>query len=209
MTPRRYRLGRRAEAAEETRRRLVQATFELHSEQGIANTSMVQIAERAGVSVGTVYHHFPTYADAVEACGRHIAASWPLPTAEIFAGIDAPAQRVRRLVTACFEYFESMPWFEHIRAEPDPLPPVVAFVEHEQTNRLALVREALKPLQPDPQQLHAAAALIDPAVGRALRRAQYSTAAAADEVTAFIVARFGLSVRSRRRSNPNRKLECS
>ena len=62
-----YRLGRRAETSEETRQRLVEATFRLHGERGIAETSMKDIAERAGVSVGTVYHHFPSYADAITA----------------------------------------------------------------------------------------------------------------------------------------------
>ena len=60
---RKYTLGRRGEAAEETRRRIVEATFALHAEQGVAATTMTQIAERAGVSVGTVYHHFATYDD--------------------------------------------------------------------------------------------------------------------------------------------------
>ncbi len=49
-----YRLGRRAETSDETRQRLVEATFLLHGERGIAGTSMKDIAERAGVSVGTV-----------------------------------------------------------------------------------------------------------------------------------------------------------
>ena len=69
MKRRTYQLGRRAESAEETRRRLVQATFELHGEQGIAATSMKQIADRAGVGIGTVYHHFPTLDETVMACG--------------------------------------------------------------------------------------------------------------------------------------------
>jgi AcrR family transcriptional regulator len=58
MTPRPYRLGRRAESAEETLRRIVRATYTLHCEQGVAATTMKQIARRADVSVGTVYHHF-------------------------------------------------------------------------------------------------------------------------------------------------------
>ena len=58
MSPRRYRLERRAETAGETRRRLVDATFALHGERGISATTMSDIAARAGVSVGSVYHHF-------------------------------------------------------------------------------------------------------------------------------------------------------
>ena len=40
MSPRRYRLERRAETAAETRRRLVEATFALHAERGISATTM-------------------------------------------------------------------------------------------------------------------------------------------------------------------------
>ncbi len=56
-----YRQERRRYTAADTRRRLVEATVALHNEQGIAATSRKQIAERAGVSIGAAYHHFPTY----------------------------------------------------------------------------------------------------------------------------------------------------
>jgi AcrR family transcriptional regulator len=36
----------------------VEATFQLHCEQGVAETSMADIPRRAGVSVGTVKSHF-------------------------------------------------------------------------------------------------------------------------------------------------------
>ena len=78
-----YRLGRRAESTGETRQRIVEATFRLHSERGIAGTSMKDIADRAGVSVGTVYHHFPSYADAIAACGTYTAEHEPAPTAAV------------------------------------------------------------------------------------------------------------------------------
>src|SRR5919197_2527451 len=97
MSPRRYRLERRAETAEQTRRRLVTATQQLHAEQGIYATTMMQIAQRAGVSVGTAYHHFPTYADACVACSERTAETIPFPTAEIFAGLQTTDARVRRL----------------------------------------------------------------------------------------------------------------
>jgi AcrR family transcriptional regulator len=198
MSPRRYRLSRRAETAGETRHRLIEATFALHAEQGIRATSMKQIAERAGVSVGTAYHHFATYEDAVVACDRHATAAFPLPTAAMFEGAAQPAERVRRLAAECCRYFERMPWYEHIRSEPQPLPPIAAFVEREQANRVALMREALKRLKLEPQQLRSAAALVDIAVYAAMRRAGLSTAAAADEIAAFILARFVPPVRPRR-----------
>ena len=47
-----YRKAKRAEAQEETRERIVQATLALHLEQGVATTSYTDVAERAGVGRG-------------------------------------------------------------------------------------------------------------------------------------------------------------
>src|SRR5436190_23395510 len=79
MSRRPYRMTRREDSAEETRRRIVEATFALHAEQGIAATTMRQIAARAGVSVGAVYHHFPTYDDAIAGCAGHVRTLFPAP----------------------------------------------------------------------------------------------------------------------------------
>src|SRR4030095_134972 len=106
MKRRTYQLGRRAESAEETRRQLVQATLELHMEQGIAATTMKEIADRAGVGVGTVYHHFETLEDTVAACAVHVRESLPMPTEEIFAGIGPLKERVLRLARAVFGHFD-------------------------------------------------------------------------------------------------------
>src|SRR5262245_43374599 len=42
-----------------TRRRVLQAAESLFSRRGYEATSMADVAERAGVGVGTLYHHFP------------------------------------------------------------------------------------------------------------------------------------------------------
>jgi AcrR family transcriptional regulator len=42
----------------ETRRRLIEAGIELFSERGVASAPAADIAERAGVAVGTLYLHF-------------------------------------------------------------------------------------------------------------------------------------------------------
>ena len=108
MKRRTYQLGRRAESAEETRRRLVQATFELHGEQGIAATTMKHIADRAGVSIGTVYHHFPTLDDTVMACGQMVMATYPPPSEAIFSGVATLRERLVRLARALFEHLDGV-----------------------------------------------------------------------------------------------------
>jgi len=44
--------------SEKTQAKLLDAAEELLSERGVENTSVVDIAEHAGVSIGAVYHHF-------------------------------------------------------------------------------------------------------------------------------------------------------
>ena len=186
---RRYRLDRRAETAEETRRRIVEATYALHGERGIYATTMTHIAERAGVSVGTVYHHFPTYQDAVFACSQHVAATIPFPTADIFAGLSSLDERVRRLARETFGFYERLPVYERIRSERWDMPPIQAHVEREENDRLALAREALRSFKVKPRLVEACAALLDVAVYGALTRNGLTPAKAAEEVSGFILAR--------------------
>src|SRR5262245_224787 len=192
MSPRRYRLDRRAEIAEETRRRIVKATYELHGEQGIHATTMTHIAERAGVSVGTVYHHFPTYQDAVFACSQHADATNPFPTADIFAGLTTMEERVRRLVREIFGFYERLPAYERIRSERWGMPPIAAHVERAESHRLALVREALRPFKVKPRLIGACAALLDIAVYGALTRQGVTPGKAAEDIAGFILARLSV-----------------
>src|SRR5215218_2310464 len=107
MTDKRtYNLGRRAETAAETRQRLVEATYALHQERGITATSLRDIAERAKVSVGTAYHHFPTYLDAVRACAAHTAVVFALPDQSIFDGIEDVEERVQALMRELCAWYE-------------------------------------------------------------------------------------------------------
>jgi AcrR family transcriptional regulator len=53
-----YTMDNRARSVEETRRRILRATFELHTEQHTARIALDDVADRAGVSVQTVLRHF-------------------------------------------------------------------------------------------------------------------------------------------------------
>lgn len=181
-TRRGYRLGRRAETAEETRQRLVEATFHLHAERGIAETSMKNIAERAGVSVGTVYHHFPSYGDAIVACGAYTSEHVPAPTAAIFAGAANREERIARLARELFGYYDGVPALESVRRDRALSPALDGFAREEVRNRRRLVAEAVGPDGP----AALAAALLDFDTHRALRREGFSTAEAAERVAALL-----------------------
>jgi len=183
-----YRLKRRAESAGETRRRLVQATFALHSEQGIAATSMKQIAERAGVGIGTVYHHFPTLDDTIKACGRMVMATYPPPSEAIIAGVPTMKERLTVLARALFAWGEQVA-FDVVRLDRDRLPVVRKFIDDEQAHRIELTRAALAPFAIDRDLIRIAAALLDMGVYRALQAMGLTLDQAAEATAELIHAR--------------------
>jgi AcrR family transcriptional regulator len=90
-----YTLKRRAETRADTRRRIVEATVDLHSTLGPAQTSISAIAERAGVQRHTVYAHFPTERDLALACSGLALERDPLPDAASWRGIVRSEERLR------------------------------------------------------------------------------------------------------------------
>jgi AcrR family transcriptional regulator len=102
MAKRTYTLKERARKQDETRRRIVEATSELHQEVGPANTTVAEIARRAGVQRLTVYNHFPTDAELFGACSAHWLELHPLPDAATWLVFEDPAQRLRAALGAIY-----------------------------------------------------------------------------------------------------------
>ncbi|MEQ8934809.1 MAG: helix-turn-helix domain-containing protein [Amphiplicatus sp.] len=143
MPRRPYRQNRRAANVDATRQRLVKATFELHGERGIAATTMKDIAERADVSVGTVYHHFATYSEAVKACGAYALGLAPIPDKAALAGALSRDERIVRLAGAFFDFYEKLGAFDWVRRDSHVDPLLAAVVEEEENARQALAALAL------------------------------------------------------------------
>ncbi|RUO73633.1 TetR family transcriptional regulator [Idiomarina seosinensis] len=57
---------RTKEDAMETRAKLLDAAEHLFGQNGVAHTSMAQVAEHAGVTRGAIYHHFSNKQDLIE-----------------------------------------------------------------------------------------------------------------------------------------------
>ena len=188
MSPRKYHQEKRSATAEETRQRIVDATVALHAEKGIVATSIKDIAARADVGIGTVYHHFPTYDDVVRACGPRIQEITHAPTPEIFAGIEGLDRRIERLVSELFAYYERYYWFERARCDQDKLPVLAQGVARRDKAIEALVREALRPLSDNETIVRTVIALADFAVRRSLVKSGLSTRAAAEQVIEVIMA---------------------
>ena len=79
-----------------TRQRLLAAAEDLFTRRGYAGTTMADVAARAGVGVGTVYHHFPEkralLLELIDAWGERVSARGRSdPDRERFLGDDPRA----------------------------------------------------------------------------------------------------------------------
>jgi AcrR family transcriptional regulator len=99
-----YRLKQRAERQEATRRRIVEAAVDLHGTVGPAQTTVTEIAARAGVGRQTVYRHFPDELTLVRACSGLYWERYPLPDPEPWRGIVNPDERLRVALTESYAY---------------------------------------------------------------------------------------------------------
>ena len=194
MSPRKYDMTRRASAVAQTRRRIIDAARELHGEQGIAATSWDDIAARAGVGVGTVYRHFPSLDELIPACGeismQVVAPPDPRDVPSLFDGLDAPAQRIERLVGEAFALYErGAPELRAIRNEADVHPRIARDGQAVAASLAALVESALEPLDVTPADRAVARAMVDLGTWQAIRDQGLGPAEAVDAVSRMLAAR--------------------
>jgi AcrR family transcriptional regulator len=102
---RKYELKARAEKQAETRRRIVEATSELHEEVGPARTTVAEIARRAGVQRLTVYNNFPNEIDLIDACGRHWMEGNGPPDPAAALVIAIPNERLRAVLGPLYRWY--------------------------------------------------------------------------------------------------------
>jgi AcrR family transcriptional regulator len=191
MSPRNYKMVKRAAALEQTRARIVAATVQAHRDLGIQATSWDEIACRAGVGVGTVYRHFPSLEELLPACGQIVQQTMALPTGEeiarAFDGARSRRARINRLVQLVFDIYErAAPFIHNIQHEREHLPQLEPWHEMIERTLDALLAEALHPLNPDRRKTEAARALIDLSTWQALKRRNLTHEETIDTVATII-----------------------
>jgi AcrR family transcriptional regulator len=130
LMPREYKLRRRAEKQDETRRRIVEATIELHQTIG-SGASFSQVAERAGVGRVTVYRHFPDELALWRACSGHYLEQNPLPDPDAWRALADPTERLRTGLRETYAYHranEAM--FARALADVSDHPVMAPYHEH-------------------------------------------------------------------------------
>jgi AcrR family transcriptional regulator len=100
MAPRAYNNDSRMAQQQALKDRIAAAAAELHAEKGAVATSYAEIAERAGVSLPTVYKHFPGLDELIVACTGHVAGQAPAWPAEAVLGAASLGDAAALLVEA-------------------------------------------------------------------------------------------------------------
>src|SRR5947207_443626 len=105
MKRRAYRMKRRAELEEQTKLRITESTVALHEVLGPCRTSVVAIAEHAGVRRSTVYRHFPDELALFTACTTHWLARNPLPEVKRWALVINADERLQIALQELYPYY--------------------------------------------------------------------------------------------------------
>ena len=101
-----YTLKARARRRDEVHRRITLAAVHLHGTVGPARTTMRDIAKHAGVRRATVYNHFPTELDLIDACSSHWFGQNPPPDPTVWAKIAEPGLRVEVALGEMYGYYD-------------------------------------------------------------------------------------------------------
>jgi len=105
ITKRQYRMTRRAELEQATRRRITESAVELHGTVGPSRTSLSAVAARAGVRRSTLYRHFQDEEALFAACTAHWVAANPHPDIAPWAAIADPNTRLRTGLSDLYAYY--------------------------------------------------------------------------------------------------------
>ena len=141
---RKYELKKRAEQQEETRRRITEATVELHRTVGPAATRISEIARRAGVQRVTVYSHFPDETALFAACSAHWRALHPAPDPGLWRATADAGERLRLGLCELYAWYrETEPMTGNILRDAELVPAMRPFVEDGLGGYLESVRRIL------------------------------------------------------------------
>lgn len=182
-------MGRRS--VDPTRERIIESTLELHKAQGVPETTVDDIAARAGVPKETIASYFPTNDDLVKGCTQHVLASLRIPpperAGEVFAGASSEEERLHRLIATLFDVYErEADTLDRGRQDRARVPVIAEGFEQVEASLDALVAEALRPVDPDAETIASVRALTDLEVWRALRDAGASPGASVEDAGATL-----------------------
>jgi AcrR family transcriptional regulator len=185
-------MKKREQAADETRRRIVESTLELHARNGILGTSWKDIADHADVSIGTVYKHFPNLDALLPACGALMMERFCPPSPEdaerIVSGSAEPGERLGYVVAEVFSFYDRAGPAAEVDPRERGLEQIQEWEAYWADTVATFVRTALTSIDPCEAAVAFAGGLLDQRSFAALRARGIGTEQAASEITRMIMA---------------------
>lgn len=133
-----YELKARAESQQRTRERIAAAAAELHQQQGVAQTTVADIARRAGVQRLTVYNHFANLSELLPACSAHYRGQHPQPSFEEALALEDPAARVHAVLRDLYGWYrDNEPMMLNVHGERGAVPELDAWMTQSADQQLA------------------------------------------------------------------------
>lgn len=194
MAPRSYDNSHRKATESATIARIVDATVDLHGQKGPLATSHAEIAALAGVSVATVYKHFPTRDSLLPHCIHSVEQSAPRLDMDAILSEPDVRKRIASLVVALFaQYAYYRPWRRFARADAPHLPSLAQAEARFCHDADQLVQVVLKSLQPglSKEMLAVACVLLDYAAWQRLTESlnkQESVSSATEQVLHLLIS---------------------
>jgi AcrR family transcriptional regulator len=148
----------RADAQEETRRRIAAATAELHATVGPAQATVAEIARRAGVQRATVYANVPEEAELFRACQAHFLTEHPPPDLVPPFALSDPRERLEAVLGTLYAWYRRTRGMSaNVRRDRAALPALDALLRESIDGRMAALAAALAPEGGDRRALAAVA----------------------------------------------------
>jgi AcrR family transcriptional regulator len=116
----------------------------LHLEVGPAQTTISEIAKRAGVQRLTVYNNFPDETSLLGACSAHYNAVHPPPDPAAWMAIRDPVRRARAALGAIYAYYrETEPMTGKVMRDAQVMPALASIVNAAYIPFVTAVRDDL------------------------------------------------------------------
>ncbi len=89
---------------EAKRQMILKAALRIFAHKGLNDFKVIEVAQAAGIGKGTIYEYFPSKDELIVGCFSQFMAEFDQHVAEQLTELTDPAEKVRRLVSATFEY---------------------------------------------------------------------------------------------------------
>lgn len=141
----------RQDRAGATRRRILDAAAHVFADFGYAAGTTNRIAERAGVSIGSLYQYFPNKDSIlVELMTVHTEEGFALIQRHLTAGLpDSIEDTLRIFVRAAIDNHRDNPRLHRVLFEEAPRPPEFLAMLHRSEDAVVAAAEALLATHPD------------------------------------------------------------